>query len=203
MKKLANILDESPSSVYEGIFNKVTCVEDLDKSLDTLVIGTETAKKYVKNFSMFNRKGKNGDFSWTFSKKEKRKEHIEDIYNFKKDVILNKLSDIRYEYVSFICYSLTKIKNFITYINSNDKKLCFFTVGANFVFIYSEKYRCVFGLSLSLCEYCGIDKSKIINKIKSNPNNKIINGLSFIDDEIRRIIGDNIHYMLPLFEYFV
>ena len=203
MKKLANILDESPSSVYEGIFNKVTCVEDLDKSLDTLVIGTETAKKYVKNFSMFNRKGKNGDFSWTFAKKERRKEHIEDIYNFKKDVILNKLSDIRYEYVSFICYSLTKIKNFITYMNSNDKKLCFFTVGANFVFIYSKKYRCVFGLSLSLCEYCGIDKSKIINKIKSNPNNKIINGLSFIDDETRRIIGDNIHYMLPLFEYFV
>jgi hypothetical protein len=88
-------------------------------------------------------------------------------------------------------------------MNCNDKKLCFFTVGANFVFIYSKKYRCVFGLSLSLCEYCGIDKSKIINKIKSNPNNKIINGLSFIDDETRRIIGDNIHYMLPLFEYFV
>ena len=202
MKKLANILDENPLTVYDKIFNKVTNVEDLDKSLETLVIGVETAKKYVKNFSMFDRKGKNGDFSWTFAKRERRKEHIDDIFNFKKEVITNKVKDIRYEYVCFLCYSLTKIKNFINYMNGNDKKLCFLMSGANFVFIYSRKYKCVFGLSLSLCEYCGIDKIKIINKIKSNTNNKIINGLSFIDDETRRIIGDNIHYMLPLFDYF-
>lgn len=203
MKKIANILDENPSTVYDKLFNKVTDINDLDKSLDTIIIGVETAKKYVKNFSMFNRNGRNGDFSWTFAKKEKRKEHNEDIFNFKKEVILRKVKDIRYEYICFPCYTLTRIKKFIEYINGKDKKLCFLVKGASFIFIYSRKYRCVFGLSLSLCEYCGIDKNKIIEKIKLNPNNKIINGLSFIDDETRRIIGDNIHYMLPLFDYFV
>ncbi len=203
MKKIANILDENPLTVYENIFNKVTSVDDLDKSLDTLVIGVETAKKHVKNFSMFNRTGKKGDFSWTFAKKERRKEHIEDLFEFKKRSILNTVKDIKYEYISFPCYTTTKIKNFITYMYGKDKKLCFLTKDASFIFIYTRKYKCVFGLSLSLCEYCGIEKNKIINKIKSNSNNKIINGLSFIDDETRRIIGDNIHYMLPLFDYFV
>ena len=202
MKKLANILDENNTTKYDKIFNKCTSLEEIDVTLPTLVIGIETAKKYVDGFSMFNRNGKNGGFSWTFARNERRKEHNEDLFNFKKSVILDKVSEIKYEYIEFPCYPIGKTMRFIEYMNGSDKKLCFLMRDSNFVFIYSRKYKHVFGLSLSLCEYCGIDKSKVVGKIKSNPNNKIINGLNYIDEETRRIIGDNIHYMLPLYDYF-
>ena len=203
MKKLANILDEKSTVNYDSLFNRCTTLEEVDTSLPTLIVGIETAQKYVKNFSMFNRRGQNNDFSWTFAKTERRKEHCEDLFEFKKTVILNILSEIKYEYVCFPCYTISKIKKFIEYINGNDRKLCFLMRDSNFVFIYSRKYKYVFGLSLSLCEYCGISKTKVVNKIKSNSHNKIINGLNYIDEETRRIIGDNIHYMLPLYDYFV
>ena len=203
MKKLANILDEKSSAKYDNLFKRCTTLEEVDTSLPTLVIGIDSAKKYVKNFSMFNRKGQNNDFSWTFAKNERRKEHNDDLFEFKKRVILDVLSEIKYEYVSFPCYTISKIKKFIEYMNGNDRKLCFLMRDSNFVFIYSRKYKYVFGLSLSLCEYCGISKSKVVNRIKLNSHNKIINGLNYIDEETRRIIGDNIHYMLPLYDYFV
>ena len=203
MKKLANILDENSKTEYDKMFNKCTCIDDVDMPLPTLVIGIGCAKKYVKNFSMFNRTGRNGDFSWTFAKNEKRKEHNEDLFNFKKRVIMEKVKDIEYEYIDFPCYPIGKITKFIEYMNGNDRKLCFLMRDSNFVFIYSRRYKHVFGLSLSLCEYCRIEKVNIVGKIKANPNNKIINGLNYIDEETRRIIGDNIHYMLPLYDYFV
>ena len=203
MKKLANILDENNSTKYDKIFNKCSSLEEIDLSLPTIVIGIETAKKYIADFSMFNRNGKRGGFSWTFAKNERRKEHNDDLFNFKSSVILDKVRGIKYEYIDFPCYPLSKTMKFIDYMNGSDKKLCFIMRDSNFVFIYSRKYKHVFGLSLSLCEYCGTDKGKVIGKIKSNPNNKIINGLNYIDEETRRIIGDNIHYMLPLYDYFV
>lgn len=203
MKKLANILDVNTATKYDRMFNKCTCIEDIDSSLPTLVIGIDTAKKYVADFSMFNRLKKNGGLSWTFAKNERRKEHNEDFFNFKGFVILEKVREIKYEYIDFPCFPLSKTMKFIAYMNGNDKKLCFIMRDSNFVFIYSRKYKYVFGLSLSLCEYCGIDKRKVIEKIKSNSSNKIINGLNYIDEETRRIIGDNIHYMLPLYDYFV
>lgn len=203
MKRLANILDSNKNAKYDKLFNHCLTIDDIDNSLPTLVVGVENAKKYVNGFSMFNREGINGQFSWTFAKTERRKEYNDDIFKFKKKVILNKLKDIKYEYINFPCYTPTKIKRFIEYMNGNDRKLCFLMKDSNFIFIYSRKYKHVFGLSLTLCEYCEIEKHKVINRIKSNQHNKIINGLNFIDKETRQIIGDNIHYMLPLYDFFV
>lgn len=201
-KKLGNILDASETTVYDSCFNKVSDIADIDKSLPTLIIGMDLAKKHIQNFSMFERIDTRTGFLWTFTKKERRKEYLHDLMAFKRHCIMRKIEEIKYLYIDFPCYPLEKVKNFIKYINGSDRKMCFLTKDSNFIFIYSQKFKTVFGLSLTLCDYCGIDRGKVIDRIKANKNNRFVNGFSHLDSETRAIIGDNIHYILPLYGYF-
>lgn len=73
----------------------------------------------------------------------------------------------------------------------------------NFIFIYDKEYKTVYGLSLSLCEYIGIKKQKVLNKLFDNKNNVEIKKLNFFNDNIKHIINSNPHYIPPFYEYFV
>lgn len=202
IKKLGNIVDVSQTSEYNSFFNKVGSIDEIEPSIPTLIIGMSLAKSIIPDFSMFNRKSQKTGYYWTFSKKERRKEYTDDLFEFKKNVIMSKVENVRYEYVNFPCYTLSKLINFIKYMNGSDRKICFLTKESSFVFIYTRKFGVVFGLSLSLCDYCGIDRKKVVSRLRSNKNNRFINGLGYLDSETRSIIGDNIHYILPLYDYF-
>lgn len=199
-RKLGNIVDASEKSIYDSMFNKVPSFSDIDPSLPTLIIGMETASENIDDFSILKRL--EGDIWWTFSKRERRNEHVEDLKKFQCKVLLDYLSSVQYEYVNFTCYELDRVKKFIKYIYSDDVKLLFLTKESRFAFIYSAKYNRVWGLSLSLCDYIGVDRKKVIGKIKSNKHNHIMNGVSFSDDDIRDVIGDNTHLILPALAYF-
>jgi hypothetical protein len=87
-------------------------------------------------------------------------------------------------------------------MKGGDKKLCLLTKDSRFIFIYSEKYNTVWGLSLSLCDYIGICRKKVAKRIRENKNNIFMNGISFSDGDIRKIIGDDTHLILPALSYF-
>ena len=202
MQKLANIVTKGRKSDFSEIYNVVSSCEGIDVNLPTLYIGLATAKKCIENFSILQKHYKEQNCWWTFSKTERRNDYLNDIEKFQEYVILDALKSVKYEYVNFIRYKRSRIANFIKYIYSSTEKICFFTRESNFLFIYDTKLKTIFGLSLTLCEYCGVNKSKIITKIKSNTNNVFINGISFLNSDIKRIIGSNIHYILPLYCYF-
>lgn len=202
MQKLANIVTSSKKNDFSGIYNVVNSCGDIDVDLPTLYIGLNSAKNCIDNFSILEKHYPEQNCWWTFSKTERRNDYINDIEKFQEDVIINAMKSIRYEYVNFIKYKRNRLVRFIKYIYSNNEKICFLTRGGNFIFIYDVKLKIVFGLSLTLCEYIGIPKSKIISKVKSNNNNEFINGISFLNSDIKRIIGNNTHYILPLYCYF-
>lgn len=199
-RKLGNIVDINEKTVYDEIFNKVSSYDCIDPELPTLVIGMDLAKEIVPNFSVLNRI--NGDLWWTFTRKERRSDNSEDLSNFKKYCIKRFTESFKYEYINFTCYPYSRIKKFINYIKGGDDKVCFLTKDSRFVFIYSDRYRIVWGLSLSLCDYIGVDKKKVISSIKSNRHNRFVNGVSFIDPEMRGIIGDDTHLIPLLLHYF-
>lgn len=202
MQKLANIVTRGKKDDFSGIYNVVSSCEGIDADLPTLYVGLNSAKKCINNFSILQKHYKEQNCWWTFSKTERRNDYLNDIEKFQEDVILGTLKTIRYEYIDFIRYKRKRIVNFIKYIYSDSDKICFLTRGSNFIFIYDVKLKTVFGLSLTLCEYVGLDKNKIITKIKSNISNRFINGTSFLNIDIKRIIGNNTHYILPLYCYF-
>ena len=199
-RKLGNIVDANEKTVYDVMFNKVASFSDIDPSLPTLIVGMETASENIKDFSILKRL--EGDVWWTFSKRERRNEYVEDLKKFKCKVLFDYLSSVKYEYVNFTCYELSRLKKFIRYIDGEDEKTFFFTKESRFAFIYSAKYNRVWGLSLSLCDYIGVDRKKVIGRIKSNRHNRVMNGVSFADDDIRDVIGDNTHLILPALSYF-
>lgn len=202
MQKLANIVTRGRKEDFSDIYNVVSSCDKIDNDLPTLYIGLNSAKKCISNFSILQKHYKEQNCWWTFSKTERRNDYLCDVQKFQEDVILNALKDVKYKYVDFICYRRKRIVNFIKYVYSNSDKVCFITRGCNFIFIYDVKLKTVFGLSLALCEYVGIDKQKIVNKIKSNNFNHFINNTSFLNSDVKRIVGNNTHYILPLYCYF-
>ena len=202
MQKIANIVTSGRKTEFSDIYNVVSSCEYIDETLPTLYIGLNNAKKCIKNFSILQKEYKEQNCWWTFSKNERRNDYVNDLELFQRDVILHSVNIVRYEYVDFIKYSRKRIVNFIKYIYSDAKKLCFITRGGCFIFIYDEKLKIVFGLSLSLLEYLNINRYKVINKIKSNVNNKFIVNTSFLKSDVKGIIGNNTHYILPLYCYF-
>ena len=198
--KLGNIVDRNDKTLYDDIFNKVSSYRMIDPSLPTLVVGIDLAKSIIPDFKMMNRGS--GDLRWTFTKRERRSENAEDIIKFKTYCIGNFTKSFRYEYVNFTCYPFSRIKKFINYIHGSDNKVCFLTKDSRFIFIYSERYRTVWGLSLSLCEYIGVNKKKVMDKIRSNKNNHFVNGVSFADNDMRNIIGNDTHLIPLLLHYF-
>lgn len=202
MAKIGNIVTESPNNPQYYLFNVVDDLSLIDDSLPTLVIGLDNAKKYIKNFSILKKIYDNNMLQWTFTRRERRKEYNDDLNSFKEYCILKDVKNIKYSYIDIINYPLSRIKKMIKYINSYDVKYCFITKNSNFIFIYSKKYNTVWGLSLTLCEYIGIAKKKVIEKIRINPYNNIIKDITVISEDIRKKVGNNTHYLLPIYHYF-
>jgi hypothetical protein len=61
----------------------------------------------------------------------------------------------------------------------------------------------VFGLSLTLFEYMGVNRKKIVSLVGRNRNNIFIHNTGFMDGEIRGVVGYNTHYILPLASVFL
>lgn len=84
-------------------------------------------------------------------------------------------------------------------MKGNTAKILFLTKDSKFMFVYSREYNTVFGISLTLCQYIGIKQRKILRLLN---NAKLINDISVIDNDMKRIIGTNTHYILPLYDFF-
>lgn len=202
MQKLGNIVIKNTTKKDDALFNYVSDYDKIDNTLPTLIIGLESAQNIISSFTILQKNYDNGMLCWTFNKRERRDEYNWDLKQFKNKAIMLFLSKIKYEYIDFTCYPMYKTKQLIKYLRGKDKKICFITRNSKFVFIYSQKYRCVWGLSLTLCEYLGISKVKVLKQLRENTNNVFINGNFTPNDEIKDIIKYNTHYILPLYGYF-
>lgn len=197
MKKIANIVTTARKYNYSDMFNVVNSIDECVNGLPTLVIGWSNMKKWFPDADILV-KEYNG-IKWTFSKTERRCDYEEDIIRFYEYSIMNVMNNIKYTYIDPIKFSLTSLKKVIKYFKGNDKKNVFITKNSQFMFVYSEDYKTVFGISLTLMEYLGIVKHKVIRLVK---NGVFIRDTSFINSDIRRIIGANTAYILPLYDYF-
>lgn len=197
MCKLANIVTSAKPTSFSEIFNVVKSYDDIIDGLPTIIIGWGKAKDIIPNVDILNKRY--GDTWWTFSKTERRCDYEEDIVSFYEFSVKTLMDKIKYVYVDFVNYRLVSIKKMVKFLKDASHKTVFLTKGNNFMFVYSKKYNTVFGISLSLCEYVGIERKKVIRLVR---NGYFIKDTSFIDNDMRRIIGSNTHYILPLCEYF-
>lgn len=201
MQKIGNIIGKGKLPL-SNMFNKSMSNDGIETGLPVLYIGIDNARNNIDNFSLFNERYEN-DVFWTPSKTEKRDIFIEKTDKFVKFCLSKITTNIKYEYVNITCYGYNRLKKLLTYIKSKDLKYCFITRESRFIFFYSPKYNTVWGLSLSLCEYVGVPKSKILNIIRKNKNNLIINNINDYTaefEELRKMFSNDTH-MIPIIYY--
>lgn len=196
VKKIGNIVTKSKKNIFGDIFNVVNSFDNIIDGIPTLIIGFDDAKQYIEGFNVIDKQY--GDVWWTFKKTERRCEYEDDIIKFYNYAILHEMQKTKYVYVDLINFKYTSIKKMIKFLGDETKKYVFLTRNCNFMFVYSEIYNTVFGISLELCEYLGIDKQRVYKLLR---NHQYVNDTKFIGNDIRKVIGSNTHYILPLYTY--
>ena len=144
-------------------FNKVEDLSCIKNDLPTLIIGWEETKRIIgeDKVSILHKKI-NNNLYWTFTQKERKGDFELDITNFKNKCLTQIEDKIKYIYVDVLHDSKRKIKKILrkildlktilTYINNKDM-----------LYIFGENL--VFGIDLNICEFIGVKKNKILNKV--------------------------------------
>ena len=162
------------NGIIKVVKNESECTLDVPK----LIIGLSKAKEYAQSkgfeFDILDHMFPDGNM-WTFKKTEKREIYEENIIEFKNYIIKSISKNINYYYINIYNLKYKDIKRLYNILFNNK-----FNRNINYIFIDKEMmYYClennnVIGISLGLIKYTGIDREKVISKIKSGKNNSIV-----------------------------
>lgn len=204
MKPFGNIICNinGQPDTFLNLKRYATLKEVEDKSIPTIIIGWEKAKKNISGINILQKWYPEQNVGWTFSKTERGADYQKDIVTFCEWVLNNVISKSTYKYVDVINMTFEETKKFIRFIKSDIPKFVFSDRG-KFLFVHSRKHNRTYGLSLTTCSYIGIDKNKIINRILDNPYNNRVENFSAIPYTLRSKLGDKLHLYFSLLEYFV
>jgi len=160
-----------------------------------LIIGKSLTESFYPNekLKILDRKIKDNVF-WAFSKHERRDDFEECVKSFEKAIFDNAIKTQCYYFVNLLTKGYKTAKKCINLLRNSQKKFCFVT--EKHVFIYYPLKDITIGFSLSDIEYIGIDKMKILGKIKENNSNIIITNTDFLGNRLENIIGNKI-YLVP------
>ena len=206
-KFLGNIVVSSPNTKLDVCFKKCLSMSDINKSLPTLIIGLQNAKKNIDNFSIL-KKNYDNDMLWrTFTKMERRVDYDKDMEDFKKLCINNIVNSINYKNINILNLDTkSKIKRSINFVK-NDKKKYYYIDNNKFIFLYdiesNDKNKSIYGFSLNTAAFFGISKKKVIKLLEENDKNIQIKNFYSIPNNIRRIVNDEIPKEMVLNEYFL
>lgn len=193
MKTLGYIVTDKKLTKIDGCVEQVNDISLADSTRPILVVGWKNAKKYSGYKSILDKTlGEN--IYWTFNRSESRSDFEQDLNVFYNIIYNNILKNIKYIYINIYKLKYSKIKKLYNIINSKDIKNIY--ISNNLIYIPYEGN--VLGISLDVFEYCRINKEKVINKIKSNPNNIIFEDDNKAVFKIVKRLG-NKKYALPYF----
>ncbi len=195
-KYIGNIITGYSKDKFPSFFNITKKYGDRLPNIPTIIVGLEEARANIQDFLII--KKQYGDIWWTYKKTERKYEFDKDIEEFYDFCFRKFLSDVKYFYLNLPKYRYNDVKRIYGWLKSNELKLCFLTRDSNFIFIYDIGKNTVFGLSLTLCEYIGVERKKVVRLIKTNRNNRFVYDTGFISSDVRNIITNNTHYILPL-----
>ena len=189
--KIGNIVSSTKINVSED-FNVVESLGEIIQGLPTLIIGWDYVKKNYPDYNIITRE-LSDNLYWTFKKHEKRDLHEEDIYNFVQNTYTNLINKVTYFFVD--PFSLSR-KSVVKILNklSTTKVISYYH--NDMCYIYFENI--ILGVDLSLMEFVGLSREKLINKINIKSNIFLIKDVIFIEYKHRIEILDNQAKYIPL-----
>lgn len=198
---VANILTTSNKIEFGFKYNKCKSMEEIDKSLPTLIIGYNIAKENISNFTLLRKSYPEQNIWWTYLKTEKRVDYDNDIIDFYNIIIDNITKNLKYSLIDIVNFSENEKKNVWELLLSNKNKLIYNHYN-KFLFIYISDLKTVYGLPLTTCRFLGKNTDKLLEKLKKCEKNEFLLNFNNIPVEIRRKMDSDIHNLLVLNEYF-
>ena len=164
-----------------------------DKTTPTLIIGKQNAEKIYgkENVHVLDKKIEDNVY-WTFGKLERRNDFERDLLSFNKILVKKLFKSVQYEYFNVYTSGYSDIKALLTKIDRNKGNVCYVSDRDLYLLIENS----VYGISFRDLNYIGVDKEKVINRIKRNRSNKIITNDYFISKNMKKYIN-NATFMVP------
>ena len=191
---LGYIVTDRKLKNIDGFVEQVSDISLADSTKPILIVGWNNAKKHEGYTSILEKQlGEN--VYWTFSKSESRVDFEDDLEYFYNIIYNNILNKISYYYINIFKLKYNKIKNLYNIIFSEKYKNIY--ISKNIIYIQYDRNK-ILGLSLDILEYCKISKDKILERIRSNRYNNVIEDNDKFVFKLSKRLG-NKKYAVPYF----
>lgn len=157
---LGNIVCKDEIKVSE-IFKVVKSINDIDKTLPTLIVGFDLICELYPDFDILEFKVDTNTY-WTFKRTEKRDKYEEDLSKFTQVVYSILINNIKYIHIDFLLHKPRQLKKILRKILSAEKVIS--VQYKNNIFIYLENL--IFGLDMEILRYMRFNEDKLLSKIK-------------------------------------
>lgn len=188
MKTLGYIISEKKIKGLEPFVKQIQREEDAKEAFPILIVGWDIAKAHKGYKSVIDRKIDDNVY-WTFKKTESRVDFEKDLSAFYKVLINNFIGEIDYKYLSYRNITESRLKKMFQYVNSNDCKCIYLSNDM----LYVPFNKSVIGVSLRVCEYCGISKEKMLSFVKNT--SRIISDKDVEDKSVLKWFQNNRYAM--------
>ena len=173
----------------DGFVVQVDDISLADTAKPILIVGWKNAKQDPRYKSILDKQLDENVF-WTFSRTESRSDFEEDLKLYYSYIYNNILNNIIYNNINIFKLKYNKIKKLFNILKNKNIYL-----SNNMLYIPHEGR--ILGLSISILEYCGIKKEKILEKIKKLNSNIFEDDTKFIF-KLSKQLGDK-KYAIPYF----
>ena len=184
--------------IYPKLFVEVSTFNNckiIENEL-TLLVGVDLVKKYFPDFKLkFLDRRINDNVYWTFSKFEKRNVYEEDLESFYNMVYNRIQKDIRYFPVSLLSNGYNYYKRFLNYLSNGSPKVVL--VLSKEIYIYNN--RTILGVSVDELDYVGISKGRVLDKLRTFSNVRIVENLDILNGKDKYLENDYLKYLTFIF----
>ena len=184
--------------IYPKLFVEVSTFNNckiIENEL-TLLVGVDLVKKYFPDFKLkFLDRRINDNVYWTFSKFEKRNVYEEDLESFYNMVYNRIQKDIRYFPVSLLSNGYNYYKRFLNYLSNGSPKVAL--VLSKEIYIYNN--RTILGVSVDELDYVGISKGRVLDKLRTFSNVRIVENLDILNGKDKYLENDYLKYLTFIF----
>ena len=116
---LANIITNSNKVKFDLPVNKCKDISCRDENLPTLIIGYETAKKYIQEFNILKKFYPKQNIYWTFKRNERGVDYEKDLSDFYTTVITDFCEKNTYTFIDLITMNYKMARKLVkSYTNS-------------------------------------------------------------------------------------
>lgn len=193
MMVLGYIVSDRRIKGVDGFVEQVADISLADSTKPILIVGWNNAKKH-SGYTSILEKCLGDNIYWTFSKSESRSDFEDDLERFYNIIYNNILNNIKYNYINIFKLKYNKIKKLYSILFSKENKNIY--ISNDMIYIPYE--GSILGLSLSILEYCGIKTEKVLQRIKSNPSNNVVEDNDKFVFKLTKHLG-NKKYAMPYF----